>query len=190
MGCLLALTPGLCPAAEDLSWRIEHGDVRVLVPVKPGGAFQARAHSLGGVLTLNALEPLSLTGELSLELATIDTGIALRNRHLIENYLEVSRGKDFKNAVLSKIVLAEANGTGFEGPTAFAGALLLHGVSRAIEGTAEIRRADSNLDVEATFSLSLTDFGIEPPQYMGVGVANKVLVNVTFTAKPAQVGER
>ena len=38
--------------------------------------------------------------------------------------------------------------------------------------------------MEASFPLTLTDFGIEPPEYLGVGVANKLLVKVRFTATP------
>jgi hypothetical protein len=40
--------------------------------------------------------------------------------------------------------------------------------------------------VTATFPLSLTDFGIEPPQYMGVGVGNRLVVKVSFLAAVAR----
>jgi hypothetical protein len=54
-----------------------------------------------------------------------------------------------------------------------------------VAGTAEIRREAAGAHVVATFPLTLTDFGIEPPQYMGVGVANKLIVKVAFTATRA-----
>ena len=187
--CLLALAPDVCLAAEGRSWRIERGDVRVLVSVRPGGAFEAKTASLEGILTLGVAKPLALDGSLSVELRTIDTGIALRNRHLIENYLEVSKGQDFDSAVLTEIVLADADSAGFQGRTGFNGTLLLHGVSGQVAGKAKIRGAGPNLHVEAEFPLSLIDFGIEAPQYMGVGVANEVLVKVAFTARPAQDAE-
>jgi polyisoprenoid-binding protein YceI len=185
---LLALVPVVC-AAENPSWRVEGGEVDVVVPVRPGGAFEARTSSLEGTLTLGATEPPSLAGELSTELTTITTGIALRDRHLTENYLEVSKGGGFDRAVLSEIVLADADGAAFLGRTAFTATLLLHGVTAQVAGEGEIRAAGPNLRIAATFPLSLVDFGIEPPQYMGVGVANKVLVRVVFTAKPARTAE-
>jgi hypothetical protein len=53
-------------------------------------------------------------------------------------------------------------------------------VAKPIAGNAEIRREGSGMRVVATFPLLLTDYGIEPPQYMGVGVGNKLAVKVTF----------
>ena len=58
----------------------------------------------------------------------------------------------------------------------------MHGVSRPIAGSAEIQRAGTAVRVSASFPLALTDFGIEPPQYMGVGVGNRLSVKVTFMA--------
>jgi polyisoprenoid-binding protein YceI len=81
-------------ADEAPSWRVERGATQVLVPLRPGGAFSATTASLGGVLTLEPGKPARLTGELSIDLATIDTGIGLRNQHLREKYLEVGKGKD------------------------------------------------------------------------------------------------
>jgi len=169
-------------SANAPAWRITQGDVRIAVPLRPGGAFEAKTSSLAGTLALASSQPAVLTGELKVELATIDTGIDLRNRHLRENYLEVSKGPGFDTAVLSEIRLLEANGEGFEGRSNFAGSLRLHGVSRSVAGSAEIRREAAGVRVAATFPLALTDFGIEPPQYMGVGVANKLIVKVAFTA--------
>ena len=179
---LLVLLPDLGTASERPSWRVERGEVRVIVPMKPGGAFEASTSSLEGTLTLAGSSPLSLEGALSLKLETIDTGIALRDRHLKENYLEVSKGPDFDTAVLSEIVLVDANDEGFQGRTGFRGTLLLHGVSRPIVGEGKIAGRSAALRAEATFTLSLVEFGIVPPVYMGVGVGNKVLVKVAFTA--------
>lgn len=181
---LLALEPAPSAAAEAPAWRIERGDLRVVVPLLPGGAFEARTSSLSGALALGPekAKPASLTGELSVELATIDTGISLRNEHLREKYLQVARGPGFDKAVLSEIRVDDAADAGFDGRSAFTGTLSLHDARRQVTGTAVIRQLGSAVRVEASFPLALTDFGIEPPSYLGVGVANKVLVKVLFTA--------
>ncbi len=170
--------------AEVPSWHIERGDVQILVPLRPGGAFTATSSSLSGTLTVAQAAPALLGGEISMDLATIDTGIGLRNQHLRENYLEVAKGKGFDRAVLSEIQLKDANGEAFEGRTAFTGTLLLHGVKHPIEGKAEVRRDGVGRRVRAEFPLALTDFGITPPLYLGVGVANRLLVKVQLTALP------
>ena len=172
-------------AAEAPSWRVERGATQVLVPLRPGGAFSATTATLGGVLTLEPGKPARLAGELSIDLATIDTGIALRNQHLREKYLEVGKGKGFDKAILSEIQLADADGESFDGRTPFTGKLLLHGVRHPVQGTVEIRREGPGRRVRAEFPLQLTDFAIAPPLYLGVGVANRLLVKVQFTATPA-----
>ena len=179
---LLLASSGL--GAEAPSWRIEAGDVKILVPLRPGGAFTATTPSLSGTLTVAQGAPAILGGDISMDLATIDTGIGLRNQHLRENYLEVAKGKGFDRAVLSDIQLKDADGAAFEGRTAFTGTLLLHGVKRPVAGKAEVSRDGTGRRVRAEFPLSLTDFGITPPLYLGVGVANRLLVKVQLTALP------
>ena len=102
---LLILLASSSVAVAAPSWRIERGDVHILVPLKPGGAFGATTPSLSGTLTLEQPKPARLMGEISMDLATIDTGISLRNQHLREKYLEVGKGKGFDRAVLSAIHL-------------------------------------------------------------------------------------
>src|SRR6266536_1053951 len=112
---VLALLASNGLAAEASSWRIERGDVKILVPLKPGGAFTATTPSLAGTLTLEGAKPAHLAGEVSMDLATIDTGISLRNQHLRENYLDVAKGEGFNKAVLSDIHLSDVGGETFEG---------------------------------------------------------------------------
>ena len=118
-----------------------------------------------------------------MDLATLDTGIELRNRHLRDEYLEVERGPDFRRAVLSGIVLGDPPPTGGgRRDTRFSGSLVLHGVQRAIEGEAELLRREGRIQVEAVFRLSLEAFGIPPPRYLGIGVRDAVEVTVRFDA--------
>jgi polyisoprenoid-binding protein YceI len=186
LSALLLLPASMSMGAEAPSWRVERGDVHILVPLKPGGAFGATTPSLTGTLTLDQAKPARLSGEISMDLATIDTGIGLRNQHLRDKYLEVAKGKGFDRAVLSEIQLNEAAGEAFEGRSAFTGMLLLHGVKHPVNGTAEIRREAQGRRVHAEFPLLLTDFGITPPEYLGVGVGSKLLVKVQFSAAPAR----
>lgn len=167
-------------------WRVERGEVRVTVPLKPGGAFETKAAALAGTLTPAGSRPVKLAGEIALDLATLDTGIALRNQHLRERYLELSRGSGYDRAVLSEISIADAAGPEFEGRSAFSGSLLLHGVQRPVGGAVDIRRqaTGGGARVDASFSLALTEFAVQPPEYLGVGVANKVIVRVQLTLQP------
>jgi hypothetical protein len=102
----------------------------------------------------------------------------------------VAKGPGFDKAVLSEVRVSEADGEAFRGRSAFTATLLLHGVKGTVGGSAEIQGAGTAgaVRVVASFPLTLTDFGIQPPEYMGVGVANKVLVRVTLSVTPTRGG--
>lgn len=181
----LTALPASALAAPAAGWQVERGQVRVVCPLTVGGAFDARTSAIEGALRLTARDPVSLTGSLAVDLRTLDTGIALRNEHLRNRYLETSRGGGFEVAELAELRLEDADAESFEGRTSFTGTLRLHGVQRAIAGRANIRREASLLRVEAEFALDLAAFGIEKPQYLGVGVKNEVQVKVSLTAASA-----
>ena len=190
---LCALMAGAGPqavvAAEGPAWRIDRGDVKILVPMRPGGAFTATTASMSGTLSLAGEKPARLAGEVAVVLGTIDTGIGLRNTHLREKYLEVGKGQGFDKAVVSDIAFKDADGEAFQGSSTFTGALLLHGVKHAIDGTADIRHQGNDRRVKAVFAMQMSDYGIEAPMYLGVGVADKLLVTVEFLAVRAQVAK-
>ena len=159
------------------------GDVRIRCRLTVGGAFDAVTPSLSGALRPSAAGAASFSGDLRVDLATLDTGIGLRNGHLRDNYLEVERGREFREAVLSRIVLdAPPPSRGGRRDTRFSATLALHGERRPVEGEAELRRRDGWMQVEAVFSLSLEAFGIPPPRYLGIGVRDAVEITVRFDA--------
>jgi polyisoprenoid-binding protein YceI len=58
----------------------------------------------------------------------------------------------------------------------FKAKLLLHGVEKEIFGTCTV--AGGDLKTLADFEITLSDFNIEIPSYMGIKVADKVKVSV------------
>jgi polyisoprenoid-binding protein YceI len=175
---LLLAVAGL--AADSGPWRVEAPSVRVICPLTIGGSFEARTSALAGTLALGAPRA-PLVGDLSVDLRTLDTGIALRDTHLRDSYLEVDKGEGFDRALLSNVVVPEDLAS-FAGRTTFSGNLRLHGATRSVEGEAELARHGPSLRVSASFPVVLADFGIAPPRYLGVGVRDRVQVRVTFLA--------
>ena len=151
-----------------------------------GGSFDAITSALAGTLRGGPSGTGAVDGRLRVDLATLGTGIGLRDGHLRERYLEIDRGPAYRHAVLSGITLRESlpDGDGRR-ETAFTGTLTLHGVEREIEGEAALRRSGGRLRVEATLSLSLEAFDIPPPRYLGVGVRDEVRITVAFDASPS-----
>jgi len=192
----LAVTVEVSLAAAQTTspaYRITNARVTVLCPLTVGGSFEARTSAAVGnlsgdisrsaaVSTLAAVDgaSLALTGAIQVDLATLETGIELRDRHMKDVYLEISRGAGFATARLEAISI-----DGAEGRTPFHGTLSLHGEQRPVSGVADLQgQRDGGVRVRARFPISLAAFGIQPPRYLGAGVQDQVEVQVTFTAMP------
>ncbi len=179
-----AALPVAGSAAEMPAYRVVRGEVRVLCPVTVGGSFEAVTTSLSGTLGIAALRPAVLRGDLTVDLSSLDTGIALRNAHLRDKYLEVDKGGDFATAVLSDVRLDKVEASTFKGRTPFTGMLRLHGTRRPVSGRADIRFEGADVRVAASFPVRIDDYGIAPPRYLGVGVKNEVQVKVSLLVTP------
>jgi len=164
------------------SWRVGQGEVSVKCPMTVGGSFDATTSALTGTLTASTARPSALDGSVAVDLRGIDTGIALRNDHLREKYLEVDKGAGYDQAVLSDVVLQGLTADAPAGKGSFTGSLMLHGVKKTVTGPVEVRQAGTGWRVRASFPLNLPDYNIDKPRYLGVGVKDTVQVSVTFTA--------
>jgi hypothetical protein len=138
-------------------------------------------------LTPDSTQPGRLQGELTVDLATLDTGIGLRNSHMRDNYLEVGRGEGFSRAVLKNIVVGGDVAT-LSGRTSFTATLLVHGVERPVRGDARLSRDAGGVRVEASFPVVLAEHEIAKPRYLGVGVRDQVQVRVRFEAAAGSAG--
>jgi polyisoprenoid-binding protein YceI len=182
-GLVLGLAWG-ASAADAPTWQLAEGEVRVTCPLTVGGSFEAKTSSLAGTLVLAASRPPSFSGEIAVDLRTLDTGIDLRNSHLKEGYLEVTKADGFDKALLTDLRLDNVDVATFQGHTGFSGTFLVHGIKKPVTGQVEVHREGSNIRVEASFPVVLSDHGIALPQYLGVGVKNQVQVKVKLVARP------
>jgi polyisoprenoid-binding protein YceI len=165
--------------AQAPAWRVGSGEVLVMCPLTVGGSFEAKTQSVSGQLAVDPAQMSRLTGEIAVDLKTLDSGIGLRNTHMRDNYLEVGKGDGFDRAVLSEIVL-QGDAATVTGATTFTATLLVHGTRKPVSGQARISRAGTDVRVDASFMVNLPDFGIPKPRYLGVGVKDQVQVKVKF----------
>jgi polyisoprenoid-binding protein YceI len=170
---LVSLFPA--SASADEAYRITGGSVIVVCPLTIGGSFEAKTTALSGSVTPAAGG--AITGTLAVELVKLETGISLRDRHLRNNYLEVQKGADFLVARFDNIKVERLSGK-----TTFRGKLTLHGQQRDISGTADLQQDGKSYRVDATFLLSIAEFQIPKPTYIGVGVSDEITVRVNLTA--------
>lgn len=132
-----------------------------------------------------AIRQDTVSGSVSFDLQTLDTGISLRDEHMKEKYLEVAK---YPQAQLTITELKlprplNAQTTALSG-VPFQGILKLHGVEKSVAGTVDLKATNpGTLQTNANFSLRLTDFGIDVPKYMGITVADDVQVMVMTSAQ-------
>jgi hypothetical protein len=167
------------------SYRITDGRITVVCTLTEGGSFEARTTAVSGGLTpVNGSRAFS--GVVATDLATLETGIGLRDRHMKEIYLETGRGASFSTAQVESIRIDQPEGRG-----SFDALLTLHGEQHPISGIVELRsRHDGTVAVRAHFPISLTAFHIRPPRYLGVGIQDQVQAQVAFVVVPASDGRK
>ncbi len=114
-------------------------------------------------------------------LASLTTGIALRDKHMREKYLEVAKYPEAQLKVpRNALVFPSANN-----PTSrrLDGHLTIHGRVRPTSFHYRASRHGDVFRVAGSVRVDMTDHGIEQPSFMGVKVAKDVNVNVRFEVK-------
>jgi polyisoprenoid-binding protein YceI len=166
--------------AESAEWSLTRGDIRITCPLTIGGSFEGRSPSVSGSLASAASAPSAFSGEIRVDLRTIDTGISLRNQHMRENYLEVAKAPGFETAVLTDLALLDLEAARTGGKSPFTAQLLVHGVRKSVSGNANFRLRGNIATVDARFPLRISDHGIPPPRYLGVGVADEIQIQASL----------
>lgn len=177
-------------AATAAEYRIESGgegnEVRFLskAPMETveGRTDQVRGHVRADLHDLAA----SLQVEVRVDLASLDTGIGLRNRHMRENHLETEL---YPEAVFRAGEIREAPASvapGGEASFVIVGHMELHGVTRELAARVTLRRGEADgrdyLDVETAFDIHLDDYEIERPKFLMLKLDKKQQVSVRLRA--------
>jgi polyisoprenoid-binding protein YceI len=141
------------------------------------------------LLSTPRLEP-GLGGEgtefyFEVDLADLDTGIKLRNRHMRDNYLEV---RDYPYATLegslgSVQVMPDG---GFR--IAIVGMLGIHGVSNRVAISCTASEQGAGYRVACDWEVLLSDYDIEVPRVMFMKLANEIRIQLEFTLMPVTSG--
>lgn len=116
----------------------------------------------------------SLKGEIHFNLASLKTGIELRDKHLKDKYLEVEK---YPVARLTIEELKLPNN--LSDPFEFNLPLQLHGITKNISGNIQLEGEGYPQKLVADFKIKLSLFQIDIPSFKGLTVAEDVQINVT-----------
>ena len=154
--------------------------------VEPPETFEGKTDRLEGRIDLDpAAIGDSVTVHLECDLASLDTGSKLRNKHMRENHLETSK---FPKAIFDGAAVLTGAGTKLEvgKPVKFEaeGTFTVHGVSRRLRCSAEVTWTGSALAFTATFPIVLPDYQIKRPEILFLKLAETQQLRVSATATP------
>jgi polyisoprenoid-binding protein YceI len=172
-----ALAAPAAPEAKSLAMAPKAGELKFLAVASPGSVkINGTGAAPEGRIDFTELkDKIEVSGSLKMKLDTFTTGLSLRDSHMKNNYLEVSKFPEAQ-LTLSKQALPKSGSGPFEGH------LVLHGVPKKITGTAETKLENGKAQIKASFKLKLTDHGIAQPSFAGVTVADEVSVETDFQA--------
>ena len=111
-------------------------------------------------------------------LANLATGIALRDQHMKEKYLEVSKYPDAILTVARSALKVPASGGQLTADAS--GTLKLHGQVRPVTVRYDATADADGLAVHGKLHLRMDEFGITVPSYLGVTVKPDVDVVASF----------
>lgn len=140
------------------------------------------------LLAAERLEP-GLSGDgtelyFEVDLASLDTGIKLRNRHMRDNYLEV---REHPYATLEgRLGSVQEMGDG-EFRVALVGTFTIHGVSQRASVACEASEEGAGYRVRCTWELLLSDYEIEIPKVMFMKLANEIRMELDFVLEPTTI---
>ncbi len=116
------------------------------------------------------------SGTFDFQVATIDTGIELRNQHMRDNYLHVKEHPSAKLEIKSLELKEDFSLTKPQvSEQPFEGLLTLHGVTNPVSGKFKV---GEKREVSADFKIKLSDFKVDIPKYLGITVADEVTIEV------------
>lgn len=151
-------------------------------------------NEINGKVTLKVDDVKSIKGDFSVPVASIKTGIDLRDEHLREeNWLDAAKHPEIKFSIkeISDVKQLADNRLQVK----FSGDFTLKGVTKAISGEATLtylveseqtkQRAPGDLlGVQAKFKVKLSDFGVKN-KVVGQKVAEEVEVTVNMVGSSA-----
>jgi len=130
---------------------------------------------LTGEVTLDPKDPATAMITLTIESASIDTGIGMRDKHL--------RSADFLDVARFPTMTFESRRVEVEGRRAtVTGRLTLHGVTREIVVPVDVQFSESALVATGEFKLNRRDYGINYSSFLNP-IGNTVHVTFTFRAR-------
>lgn len=182
-----AVTVGAVAAAQEFHVDTDSRRMVRFISRAPIEDFEGVTEKIDGYVVLpegGLAGPLGQNTEFLFEvdLASLDTGIGLRNRHMRDNYLETD---EHPYATYNgRIARAERAGAGYR--LSVTGQMEIHGISRSLDMPCEATQEGQGYRVRCAWSVLLSDYDIEIPRLMFLKINEEIRLEVDFAVRPAE----
>jgi len=154
--------------------------------------FEGKTNRLEGRIVVNPADlGDSITVHFEVDMASLDTGLPMRNKHMRENHLETAK---YPKAIFDGAAVRGPTGAALEPGKAKAfdveGTFTLHGVGRRLRinvyATYVPQPKGDRISFQTAFPVLLADYQISRPQFLFLKLAEsqQVRVNGVATASP------
>lgn len=175
---VLGAIAALALMASSAEAKMEQAGAATVVFTASGPAGMTIEGKSSTVQVVDAGETITIV----VPLAGLVTGIALRDRHMRDKYLEVQKYPNAELKVARSALTLPADGQ--SNKAGAQGAIKLHGVEKdGMPFSYSVKRAGSKYEVSGRVNLNMNDFGITVPSYLGVTVKPNLVVDLTFSAQ-------
>lgn len=175
-GLVMSFLVPVVAYAVPQKFEAQGGAVEALVVGRPS-LLKIRAKGEPAIGSL-LVDGKKVSGSFEFALSTLDSGIALRDEHMKNKYLQVGEHPKAVLTIKELELAKEFSATKPEvGESDFLGELTLHGVTKPVKGKFKV---GESRNVTADFKVTLSDFSIDIPTYMGITIANDVSVSVAI----------
>ncbi len=184
----LCLLLGATPVAA-ADFVVEPGEPNQVIffSKAPMESFEGKTDRISGTLTV---DPARLSGKVTctfqVDMASLETGIGLRDRHMRDNHLDTKEFPEatFEGGTLEE-VSASALAVGVPVTLDLVGEFTLHGVTREITVATEATlNEEGGIEVVGRFTVNLKDYDIKRPGFLMMKLSEDQDVEVRFTAVP------
>ncbi len=155
-------------------------------------SFEGKTNRLEGTIDVNPANlGDSITVHLEVDMASLETGLPMRNKHMRENHLETAK---YPKAIFEGAAVRGPAGAALEaGKTKtfdVEGTFTLHGVSRRLRIPISAAYAPQpkggRISFQTTFPVLLADYQISRPQFLFLKLAESQEVRVSGVATAAR----
>jgi len=141
-------------------------------------SFDGKTNDVSGAIVADPSKPAASTVQLSVNMASLETGVGLRDKEMREKYLETPK---FATATFKSVSVSGPASVGNNAPAdiSVTGDMTLHGVTKRM--TIPVRVVlipDGRIHVTTRFAIKMPDFGINVPHNVLVTVNDEVPVRL------------